>query len=155
MFKIVKIKIQIFQIKMEKFINDDLVIKNELYNEFKDSIICPICLKILINPFMCMNCQNVYCKNCIDKWKERNNKCPNRCQNPNYQKSIEKNFILSKLKIQCPNCKSEIEYNNVEKHHNSCKIQGKKKMKKIDKKEVKKLNKNKNIITKIKSKKYI
>ena len=70
-------------------------------------------------------------------------------------RKVEKNLILSKLKFQCPNCKSEIEYNNVEKHHNSCKIQGKKKMKKIDKKEVEKLNKNKDIITKIKSKKYI
>ena len=38
MFKIVKTKIQIFQIKMEKYINEDLVIKNEIYNLFKDKI---------------------------------------------------------------------------------------------------------------------
>ena len=53
---------------MEKYINDNLVIKNIIYNEFKGSITCPICLKILINPFMCTNCQNVYCNNCIDQW---------------------------------------------------------------------------------------
>ena len=128
---------------MEKYINDDLVIKNEMYNAFKDSIKCPICLKILINPMMCMNCQNVYCKNCIEKWKEKNNECPLGCQNPNYQKSLEKNNILSKLKFKCVNCEGEIEYNNVEKHPESCK--GKKTIKKIPKEEVQKLNAKKDI----------
>ena len=116
---------------MEKYINDDLVIKNEMYKVFKDSIICPICLKILINPLMCMKCQKVYCKKCIEQWERRDNKCPNRCQSPNYQKSLEKNRILSNLKFKCINCEDEIEYNNVETHHNSCKIQGKNKIKKI------------------------
>ena len=121
---------------MEKYINDDLVIKDAIYNALKDLVKCPICLKIFINPFMCMKCQNVYCKNCIDKWEKQDNKCPNRCQNPNYMKSLEKNCILSKLKFKCENCEDEIEFDNVEKHHNSCKIKNKKKIKKIDKKDV-------------------
>ena len=74
---------------------------------------------------MCMKCQNVYCKNCIDKWNEKDNRCTNRCENPNYQKSLDRNDILSKLKFKCVKCDGEIEYNNVENHHNSC--QGKKK----------------------------
>ncbi len=124
---------------MEKYINDDLVIKDAIYNAFKDSVRCPICLNILINPFMCMNCQNVYCQNCLDKWKKKDNKCPNRCQNPNYQKSLNINHILSNLKFKCIYCEGEIEYNNVEKHHNSCKIQRKKKLKQIPKNTVQKL----------------
>ena len=64
----------------------------------------------------------LYCQNCLDKWKKKDNKCPNRCQNPNYQKSLNINHILSNLKFKCVNCEGEIEYNNVEKHHNSCKI---------------------------------
>ena len=140
---------------MEKYINDNLVIKNIIYNEFKGSITCQICLKILINPFMCMNCQNVYCKNCIEQWEKKNNKCPNRCQNTNYQKSLEKNLILSKLKFKCVNCKNEIEYNNVEKHHNSCKIQSKNKIKKIPSNTIQKLGIKKEDIEYITSKKNI
>ena len=74
---------------------------------------------------MCMKCQNVYCKNCIDKWNKKDNRCTNRCENTNYQKSLDRNDILSKLKFKCVKCDGEIEYNNVENHHNSC--QGKKK----------------------------
>lgn len=140
---------------MEKYINDDLVIKNEIYNFFKDSITCPLCLKIFINPLMCMKCQNVYCKKCIDEWEKKNNTCPNRCENPNYQKSIGKQELLSKLKFKCINCDEEIEYDNIEKHYNSCKSKtNTKKIKKLSQDELKKLDKEKEDMVYITSKKF-
>ena len=105
---------------MEKYINDDTIIKNDLYLTFQESVVCPICSNILINPHMCMNCQNVYCKKCIDDWSKKDNKCPNRCENPNYKKSLEKNNILSKLKFECKKCKKEILYDDMKKHVDSC-----------------------------------
>ena len=42
-----------------------------------------------------------YCKKCVEEWSKRKNQCPNRCDNPNYRKSIEKANILSKLKVKC------------------------------------------------------
>ena len=86
---------------MEDFINEKTIVENEIYNAFQNDIFCTICSKILIEPQMCMNCLNVYCKKCVDEWSKRNNLCPNRCDNPNYRKSIEKANILSKLKFKC------------------------------------------------------
>lgn len=105
---------------MEKYINDESVIKDVIYNTFKELIICPLCFNILIDQMMCMKCQNVYCKKCIDQWKEKDNKCPNRCENPNYQRSLGKKDILSKLKFKCLNCENEIEYEKIQSHYNSC-----------------------------------
>ena len=76
---------------MEKYINDETVVQNEIYETFKDLVKCPICHCIIINPMMCMGCQNVFCKKCIDEWLKKDERCPSRCKNQNYQKSIEKN----------------------------------------------------------------
>lgn len=105
---------------MEKYINDESVIKDVIYNTFKELITYPLCFNILIDQMMCMKCQNVYCKKCIDQWKEKDNKCPNRCENPNYQRSLGKKDILSKLKFKCLNCENEIEYEKIQSHYNSC-----------------------------------
>ena len=85
---------------MEKFININSLVNNDINNAFKDLAICPLCSNILIEPYMCMKCQKVYCKKCIDEWKNKDDKCPNKCENPNYQKSLEKNNILCKLNIE-------------------------------------------------------
>ena len=43
---------------MEKFINEETVVNNEIYQVFKDSVICPICSNILIvmNNISFFNC---------------------------------------------------------------------------------------------------
>ena len=105
---------------MEKYININTIIEDSIYDIFKNSIICPLCNNILIDPMMCMKCQNAYCKKCIDDWNKNNEKCPKGCEAPNYSKSIGKNDILSKLKFRCVGCGEEIEYDNAEKHHESC-----------------------------------
>ena len=140
---------------MEKIINEETIVKNEIYDAFKDDIICPICSKIIIEPQMCMNCLNVYCKNCVEEWSKRKNQCPNRCENPNYRKSIEKANILSKFKFKCQKCETQLSYDEMKKHANICE-QGKKfeenkviikrKMKRLKKEEIEKARNNKNIL---------
>ena len=105
---------------MEKYINEETVVQDEIYSAFKDDVICPICSNILIEPHMCMNCQNTYCKKCIDEWSKKNNQCPNRCDNPDYRRSLEKNNTLSKLKFKCEKCGEQFEYNNMESHLTNC-----------------------------------
>ena len=106
---------------MESYINEETIIQNEIYDAFQDDIICPICRNILIKPQMCNNCQNVYCRKCIEEWSKRNNKCPNRCDNPNYKRSIEKAKTLSKLKFKCKKCGTQFLYDEIKKHADECK----------------------------------
>ena len=129
---------------MEELINENTIIKDDLYNIFKDTIVCSLCSNILINPVMCLHCQNAFCKKCIDNWSKNSQKCPKRCDNPNYQKSIGKNDILSKLKFKCKGCEQPIEYDNIRKHYSKCcpdKIPAEKEENKIE--ENKKVEENK------------
>ena len=139
---------------MENYINEDTIVKNEIYENFKDEIICSICSKIFIEPQMCMNCQNVYCRECIEEWSKRKNQCPNRCENPNYKRSLEKTKILSKLKFTCQKCRSKFSYEEIKKHTDECKndknIEENKMIKKniiemIKKEEIEKVRNNKDI----------
>ena len=139
---------------MEKYINDDTIVKNEIYLVFQELLNCPICSNILINPYMCMNCQNVYCRKCIEEWSKRNNKCPNRCDNPNYKRSLEKSKTLSKLKFKCQKCGTNFLYDEIKKHSDECKKykkiiehkdNNKKKIKRIKTEEIGKVSKNKYI----------
>ena len=152
---------------MEEYINNDTLVENEITQLLKSSIICPLCNNILINPLMCMSCQKTYCKKCIDNSSDNNIKCPNNCENPNYQKSIGKNEILSKLKFICVGCKKEIGYDEAQKHHDSCcpdktsknmdsnKTPDKPKIRKLQSEEVDKLKKKGKEITYMTGKKII
>ena len=105
---------------MEKYINDNTVVDAEIYKVFKDFIKCPICHNILINPIMCLGCQKAYCKKCIDEWSKNDDRCPTRCKNPTYQKNVEKNNMLSRLKFKCEICGEKVDYDSVEKHMEIC-----------------------------------
>ena len=105
---------------MDEFINEDSVIKNEYYSSFQDSVTCPLCLSIFIDPVMCMKCQNVYCRKCADDWSKKDSKCPNRCLEPKYQKCLQKDEILSNLHFKCEKCKLTISYNKAKNHKDNC-----------------------------------
>ena len=144
---------------MENYINEETVVKDGVYLIFKDDVICPICSNLIINPMMCMRCQNVYCKKCIEAWNKKDNKCPNRCENPDYHKSLEKSNTLSKLKFKCEKCGEEILYNNMQKHMDNCEsIQttngNVKRLKRIKKEEINRTKTN-GKLTRITSKKNI
>ena len=103
---------------MEQLMKDFEIIENNYYNCFKDLVNCPICLNILIDPVICIKCQNCFCKKCINEWLKNNEKCPNYCSGPNFQ---EKNkTLLSQLKFTCKKCKIVINYDDISKHHISC-----------------------------------
>lgn len=150
----------------DEYINDDCLIEDENYLAFKSLILCQLCKKILKNPMICINCQNSFCKKCLDNWCENYAKCPKNCQNPNYQKNTDKLALLSLIKYKCRNCKSEVKYNDVQSHLNSgcgkieneCKlseiIYKKKKLKKLTDDEIKAIKDNKKEINYITSKQY-
>ena len=102
--------------KKNEFITDDCVIENEAYKSFKDLIKCIICNQILKDPIMCKECQKVFCKSCLDNWKNNSKKCPNKCKKPKYVKNIDKHAMLSLISFRCKNCKEEIKYDNVQSH---------------------------------------
>ena len=105
---------------MEKYINEETIIKNETFNSFQDLIICQICQCIMLEPVMCMNCQNYYCKKCIDDWQKKSKKCPNRCENPNYKSVIERNRLITKMKFKCTKgCGAEILFDDLKNHYSS------------------------------------
>ena len=101
-----------------ELISEDNIVKDELYEAFKDSIICPICDEIIIDPVMCMNCQKVFCRNCVQQWGKKDNKCPFRCENPKYKESNEIKSILSNLKFECENCGEIFNYKDIFNHEN-------------------------------------
>ena len=105
---------------MEKYINLETLVKNELSESLKDLVICPLCSNILIDPYLCIKCQNVYCKKCIDDWLAKSNNCPNKCEDTNFQKSIDKYNILSKLKFKCKKCENEFLYEEIIRHVDKC-----------------------------------
>ena len=104
-------------VEIQDYINENNVIKDKIYKEFKFSISCPICLNILYEPMMCSNCQHAYCRSCISKWNKIKRNCPNRCKNPNYQFCIAKNELLSKLKFKCNYCENIYDYKNMKNHY--------------------------------------
>ena len=113
---------------MEKYINEETIIKNDTYNLFQDMIICQICQCMMIEPVMCISCQNHYCKKCIEGWKKKDSKCPNRCENTIYKDIIEKNRVITKFKFKCiKGCGAEIPFDDIKSHYNSNCLENKKK----------------------------
>lgn len=105
---------------MEKYVNLDTIIKDDFFNMFKDSVICPLCFNILIEPIICMKCQKVYCKMCIDNWSKKRVECPSNCNPPDYQPCLVKKDILSILNFKCKGCGTQTNYYDAKKHHNIC-----------------------------------
>ena len=106
---------------MEEYINEKTIIKNEIYNSYKDFITCPLCSGIFINPVMCMKCQTAFCKKCADDWSLKNpTKCQKGCLEPNYEKCLCKKDFLSVLKFICQKCQTEFQYDDAEEHSKSC-----------------------------------
>ena len=103
---------------MEEYINNDTLIENEVTKFVRPQITCPLCNDIFINPLMCMGCQTVYCKKCIDNPMKQEKKC--NCENPNYQICKSVNDLLPQLKFNCVGCGKEIQYDEAQKHHDSC-----------------------------------
>ena len=105
---------------MDEYINNETIVKDSIYELFKNSATCELCHNIFINPIMCMKCQNSYCQKCIDNLDKNNEICPNKCNEPTFNKSLSKNDILSKFKFKCRKCGIEYFYHEIKKHCEAC-----------------------------------
>ena len=121
---------------MEQYINEDTIIKNEIYELFKENIICPICKGLIIEPVICLNCQNIFCKKCIEVLQKKGSSCPNKCQNSTIRDVIGKNNFITKFKFRCiKGCGAEIMFDDIKNHYNTNCLSEKKKIVPLSKKE--------------------
>ena len=131
---------------MEEYVNEDTIIKNELYETLKDDITCSLCQHLMIYPVMCMNCMNIYCKKCIEDWTKKGGGCPNKCNEYKFKDVIEKNNHITKFKFKCiKGCGAEIPFLDLNKHYSencSPKKVGDKKLKTLTSKEAAEYKKN-------------
>ena len=99
--------------KEGSFIDDDCIIKDEIFLGIRNLVICGKCLKLLKNPMMCKNCQKAFCKVCIDK----EGKCTtDNCLSDEFVENTNAYPLLQLIKFKCSNCQEIVKYNDVEKH---------------------------------------
>lgn len=82
-----------------------------------EHFICPICLDVLINPIIHIECGNTFCSNCL-----KLSQCP-ICQNEiSKLYPAPKNILnyLDELKIKCNKCNEIMKRNNFNKHLEIC-----------------------------------
>ena len=105
---------------MEKYINEDTSVKNDVYDLFKENIKCSICSHLMIEPVICLSCQNSFCKKCIQDWKAKNGSCPKNCEICMINDVIGKNNFITKFKFKCiKGCGEEIPFDNINNHYSS------------------------------------
>ena len=103
------------KLEKDEYFTDDSLVKDAIYLSLKDLLTCPLCNKILKNPFMCTKCQTSYCKTCLEK--DSNLKiCPNDKKESQFVHCVMKNEMLSKLKYKCKNCLKEVAQNDINAH---------------------------------------
>ena len=95
------------------------------YDDYKlllDEMICPICLKVLLDPIECNKCQAIICENCYFILKSADKNCFNEGCKGTYVKANKfVRNILSDLNIKCFGClKDNIRYEDYLEHIKSC-----------------------------------
>ena len=114
---------------MEEYVNEKTVIKDNTYNILKDSILCKSCGCIMIEPVMCFECQDNFCKKCVEKWKNEKT-CPKKCKNPTIKDVIQEKNKINRLKFKCvKGCGEEIPFDDLKAHYSSNCLKNKKKKK--------------------------
>jgi len=103
------------KLEKDQYFSDDCIIEEPLYLSLKDLLICPLCKKILKDPYMCNNCQNVYCKKCLEDYSQLKI-CPSEYKDAKFIRCIAKNELLSKIKYRCKNCKKEVIQTDIKAH---------------------------------------
>ena len=102
-------------LQKDEYFTDDCIVEDALYFSLKELIKCPLCNKILKNPFMCIKCQNSYCKKCLEK--DSNLKiCPYDKEESQFIHCVMKSDMLSKIKYKCKNCFKEVAQSDIKAH---------------------------------------
>jgi len=95
------------------------------YDEYKlllDEMICPICLKVLLDPIECDKCQAIICENCYFILKSADKNCFNEgCKGKYIKANKFVREILYNLLIKCVGCSQDnIKYDDYLKHIKVC-----------------------------------
>ncbi len=104
------------KLEKDEYFSDDCIIQDTLFLAIKDLLICPQCNNILKEPYMCDDCQNVYCKKCLEKYSNDLRICPNNRKVSQFSHCISKAELLSKIKYRCKNCKKEVIQSDIKSH---------------------------------------
>ena len=90
----------------------------EYFENVKNVVLCNFCHSIVDEPCECQECQNIFCKACALKIKEKNEGCPFKCGNFDLRESKLIKNILSNLKFNCKNnCGKIILYDDLKDHY--------------------------------------
>ena len=103
------------KLNKDEYFSDDCIVENSLYSTIKDLLICPYCNKILKEPYMCEDCQNAYCKKCLENYSNFK-KCPKDGKNTKFINCITKKDLLSKITYRCKNCLKEVIQTDIKAH---------------------------------------
>lgn len=107
---------------LEGGISQDLISDN--HKIFASELICSICLEVARDPKNCKTCQNLFCKFCISKQIQANKCCPNRCNYIEEDLNLSFKKLLYKIQLKClffsQGCDQLIDYENFDKHINTC-----------------------------------
>ena len=95
------------------------------YDEYKlllDEMICPICLKVLLDPIECDKCQAIICENCYFILKSADKNCFSEgCKGKYIKANKFVRGILNSLNIKCSGCqKDNINYEDYLVHIKQC-----------------------------------
>ena len=103
------------KLKKDEYFSDDCVVEDTLYISLKDLITCPLCSKIFKEPYMCNECQQVYCKKCLQQ-DSKLKICPKEKKRSTFSLSKNKNELVSKIKYRCKNCLEEVIQSDIKAH---------------------------------------
>ena len=71
-----------------------------------DDVLCPVCLEVLVEPYMVGCCGNHFCKNCIENLKSNGTACP-ICRTEKFTIRHDKYFkesTINQLLVRCNGC---------------------------------------------------
>lgn len=90
-----------------------LLVNQANYNDIKGKVTCVICRNIPIDPVKCINCSNVYCRNCIGE-----KHCINCKKETLVEPFKETTDLINGLMFKCKfDCGEEFSYSDIEKHY--------------------------------------
>ena len=117
---------QLLQVNFEKGricgIDKKFISNYDDYKLLLDEMLCPICLKVLLDPIECNKCQAIICENCYFILKSADKNCFNEGCKGTYVKANKfVRNILSDLNIKCIGCeKDNIRYTDYLEHIKTC-----------------------------------
>lgn len=102
--------------------------KDRFYNLEDDHFDCVICQQVVINPKICVFCNNLFCKFCITEWKKKKPFCPFKCNKSSEMQigdipaSIKNLYESLRVKCSREDCDEVVSLKELVKHEMNCGI---------------------------------